>query len=559
MIPALRRVRFTFVLFMAIVLAFAIAVPQASAQGLPAYCDAGSTYAPDVATLIAAMTLAAGTVANETICLTQDGLYILATVNNTDPIGPGATGLPRILPATGTLTIDGNNATITRDANALDFRHFLVVTNARLTLNDLTLSNGRADNGGSVVNGGTLILNRVRVIDNTATGVSGGDNGDGGGLITLGGTVAINDSTFSGNTALDDGGAIYNYLATTTVTGSTLSGNTATNDRGGAINNLDATLVVTNSTISGNSAGSDGGGVRSFGASTASFTNATFTGNDAANGGGLYLSGTTTNLYNTLVIGNTADSAGAEDCATFVLTNSSSNLSGAGTGCGPGGFTTAASAASVLDPALADNGGLTETHALLPGSPAINAGGNGVVSQGTDQRGAGFPRIVDTTVDIGAFEATPAIVAIQLALQGRPAAPNDQWMTTVHLRLYLPGGATPFYDETFTADANGQIAVPLMTTGIYDMVVKGTHSLARRIDGVVLNAGANNLSPATLLEGDATDDNLVNISDFSVLAAAFGTNEGGGGFNAQADFNDDAVVNISDFSLLAANFLLSGE
>ena len=58
-----------------------------------------------------------------------------------------------------------------------------------------------------------------------------------------------------------------------------------------------------------------------------------------------------------------------------------------------------------------NNGGPTFTLALLPGSPAIDAGSNALIASGvtTDQRGSGFPRIVNNTVDIGAFEFAQAV------------------------------------------------------------------------------------------------------------------------------------------------------
>ena len=55
--------------------------------------------------------------------------------------------------------------------------------------------------------------------------------------------------------------------------------------------------------------------------------------------------------------------------------------------------------------ALADNGGPTQTLALLPGSPAIDTGNN-VAGLATDQRGAGFPRVMGSSADIGAYEVT---------------------------------------------------------------------------------------------------------------------------------------------------------
>jgi hypothetical protein len=53
---------------------------------------------------------------------------------------------------------------------------------------------------------------------------------------------------------------------------------------------------------------------------------------------------------------------------------------------------------------LADNGGPTRTHALLPGSPAINTGSN-PLGLATDQRGTGFPRVSGAAADMGAYES----------------------------------------------------------------------------------------------------------------------------------------------------------
>ena len=156
---------------------------------------------------------------------------------------------------------------------------------------------------------------------------------------------------------------------------------------------------MTNSTLSGNTG--YGGGVYNSG--TATVTNSTLSGNAAAFGGGIWNTGTAT-LKNTIV----ANSPSGNNCYG-PITVGGYNLDSDNT-CG---FGTSNNSLSGVDPMLgplADNGGPTETHALLEGSPAINKGNNAfaVDPDGNplqfDQRGQGFARIVGGSVDIGAFE-----------------------------------------------------------------------------------------------------------------------------------------------------------
>jgi hypothetical protein len=142
-------------------------------------------------------------------------------------------------------------------------------------------------------------------------------------------------------------------------------------------------------------------------------TNCTITANrviSGANnvGGGIFNSGPGAQLFNTIVAGNfrgAAPSTTADDIAGNVVKSSVFNLIGIG---GSGGLTNGSSGNQVgvvnvgLAP-LANNGGPTQTVALLPGSPAIDKGSNSYVTAGeTDERG--LPRLADGTVDIGAFE-----------------------------------------------------------------------------------------------------------------------------------------------------------
>lgn len=175
---------------------------------------------------------------------------------------------------------------------------------------------------------------------------------------------------------------------------------------GGGISNAGA-LTIKNSTISKNTASEDGGGiVTAGGTSTLDLDSVTLTENTAsggsgtANGGALSaLNGSSVSVRNSILAGNSGD----EDCYVFLgpLTDNGHNLVQTQTNCG---FANAVNGNIVgqdplLDTRLFNNGGPTRTHALLTGSPAIDAGDTEL---GTDQRG--YPRPSGSADDIGAFE-----------------------------------------------------------------------------------------------------------------------------------------------------------
>ena len=239
-----------------------------------------------------------------------------------------ASQLPTITDGAG-LTIDGGSADITLSGNNA-VRVFMVGNSAKLTLNNLTVANGRADNAG-------------------------------GGILNLG-TLEVNNYTISGNRAGTFSGGIHN-VGTLTVNSSTISGNSAGTDNGGIGNASAGTLTVNNSTISGNSANNNGGGI----------------GN-----------GSTATLNNTIVANNEGG-----NCAGLPVTDDGGNLEWPGNDCG-----FALSADPLLGP-LADNGGPTQTHALQPDSPAIDAAVE-CPPPATDQRGVSRPQ--GDACDIGSFE-----------------------------------------------------------------------------------------------------------------------------------------------------------
>jgi hypothetical protein len=142
-------------------------------------------------------------------------------------------------------------------------------------------------------------------------------------------------------------------------------------------------------------------------------TNVTVTDNRANFGGGMFVfNATGPLLHNTLIARNFHGPTGTtpDDVSGHLDPSGDNNLIGDGTGMtglvnGVNGNQVGTDA-NPIDPMLgplADNGGPTLTHALLPGSPAIDAGNNAYATD-FDQRGPGFPRIVNGIIDIGAFE-----------------------------------------------------------------------------------------------------------------------------------------------------------
>ena len=313
-------------------------------------------------------------------------------------------------------TISGNATATTGGAHGgggIYSNGTLTVTNSIISGN---VSNNASQGGGGIYNAGTLTVSGSTISGNAANNSTVG----GGGLENAG-TATISNSTISGNTMINSSGGkgagIYNAMGTLTVTSSTISANNADTGTGGGIEN-DATLTVVNSTISGNAATFGAGLSNSGGGSaTATFTNTTIAANSAKSvGGGINSSGSTIMIKNTIIATNTATAGTGPDLSGSVVSNgfnfigSNANATFAGGAASTDQVGTAANPKNPMLGALQDNGGVTQTQALLSGSPAIEAGNS--TSSGTDQRG--FARPVDDPgvpnasggdgSDIGAYE-----------------------------------------------------------------------------------------------------------------------------------------------------------
>jgi hypothetical protein len=294
------------------------------------------------------------------------------------------------------------NSTITGNRALGGFPHYggggIVHTGTLLTIADSTIShNSTNGNGGGLWSRGSFgqtILTNTTITNNSAEGTGGG--------------ISFNDRQFkllevtvSGNTSGVDGGGIHawgDYRSTSTIENSTIDNNWTAGDGGGV--SLKYTSIL-NSTISGNSADGSGGGVFIYFGYQQELAHSTITDNRAdansdgvGRGGGVFSTGYQ-EIDHAIVAGNHDNSGRARDLAGWI--DSKHSLIGFGE--------------EFLEP-LADNGGSTKTHALLPGSPAIE-GGRIEIFSGVDgipefdQRGVSFARIYGYYIDIGAYEYQP--------------------------------------------------------------------------------------------------------------------------------------------------------
>jgi hypothetical protein len=448
-----------------------------------------------------------------------------------------------------------------------------IYNSGTLTVTGVTLSGNTAENGdrGNVGTGGgaicndhgILIINNSTISGNTATG----NYAAGGGIFNYGGTVYVGYSSISGNTASGNnasGGGINNG-GTLTVTNSTISGNTARDDvvcgfkdwcwniYGGGIYN-GGTLNVTNSTISGNTVSGGAQGTAGFGGGiaggTMTITNSTIAGNTAiSSGGGGGISGGiggVMNIKNTIIAGNSSSFDPRPDVMDgygvygVIFTSKGNNVIGKSDGStgfvnGVNGDIVGTIAAPVdaLLGSLANNGGPTQTMALLPGSPAIDAGNNAAITVPpfpgppfTDQRSTGFARIVNGSVDIGSFESGFVITTTTVSSSLNPSDLGQPVIFTARVtsEAGTPTGTVQFKVDGVNAGAPVALSSCCPGSNASGAATFTTSSLTAGTHNITADyTGGNYLASTGTLAGGQLVKLTLSINDISIIEGDDGT------------------------------------
>lgn len=493
--------------------------------------------AGNVPALAAAITTANGNNQPDTINL-GGGTYNLAAA------------LPALMQDNGnpanTLTINGNGSSV---AGNNSFTIFTVNLGLTASLTGLTITGGNAGggNGGGIESFGNLTVVNSNISGNSA--VLGGG-------IDCSGTLLVQGSSLLNNRAVLEGGAINNNAGVATVQNSTITGNSSGCCGGGiasyhGVGGLKGSLTVQDSTIVANSA-VDGGGI----------TNRPF----CPYGGGTSISGPLT-IQNSIIAKNTSTSPNPDISGVVGFGNN--NLIGIGTGVaglsnGVNG-NLVGTASAPINPLLAplnNYGGTTTTLALLPGSPAIDAGGAGSLS--TDQRGIARPQVL--APDIGAFESrgfslfiaggnnqtTPVGTSFPAPLVMKVSSAFGEPVLGGQVRFTAPafGASARLIGNPAGINVNGQVSAVAVANGVVGsyQVTVSTSGVAAGVAFTLQNTGS---TPGGIIAvgADAGGSPQVNIYDAAkgqliVSFLAFPSFFTGGVRVALGDVTGDGTLDI---------------
>ena len=458
----------------------------------------GLTIAADTQVTVENLTIRNGYTAGSGGGIINSGMLaatnITLTQNRADQRGGGLSNAGTLMIANSTLT---HNTAVVGGG---------LYDQGTLTMTNSIVSNNAASRGGGVSTAGSAVPSKVIsnsiISDNTASSIGGGVSGSRGRLV-------IANSIIRDNTATSAGGGISYQDAPLTIYGSTISGNEAADGGGLAVASL---VTVSNSTISNNTATGAGGGIH-HATGTLTLINSTLSVNAAASAGGSIYNRALLTLQNTLIANSTSGGDCVNASGAIVSTQSHNLIEDSANACGisDGDNGSIIGQDPNLGP-LQDNGGSTLTQALLDGSPAINAGDNSAAVDAngdplsTDQRGAGFPRIVGGTVDIGAYESP-------FLPNNAPIATDDTYTADAGVQLDIAAPGVLGNDSDADGDALTAVLVNNVSNGTLTLNADGSFSY-------MANAGFTGDDSFTYVANDGSEDSNVATVTITVNAAA---------------------------------------
>jgi CSLREA domain-containing protein len=490
-------------------------------------------------------------------------------------------------PGPSQLIVSGNNL----------FRVFNVTLASPGVVNfsGITIANGKApsnESGGGIFNQNSANINVSACTVRNSSATQGGGIANGSGAITL------SNSTVNNNNATR-GGGIYNLSGAFNLISSTVNNNGTVNGpipHGGGIN-TGGTLNVINSTISNNSASGSGGGIYVNAAdAVVNITNGTIVNNNASDTGGgvLKVSGSVAQVRNSLIALNSAifsqDVRGSFTSLGHNLISNNDTSTGFTPGTNNPNGDLVGIPSAPLDPVigpLQNNGGSTQTRAVLPSSPAIDAGDNCVVLPSGSGGCLATPLTIDqravarqagTAVDIGAFESRGFTFSLT---SGTPqSAPVFQsfapLVVTVNSAAGDPvaGGLVTFSAPTSGPSARFSNFNPTVNARINDSGQAGPGPVANGLAGgpYVVTAVINGLSGSalftltnlqgvtnTVLSSSANPSDLTQSVTFTATVNPVGSPTGTVQFNIDGSPSGSPVnLNSSGITTLTTSALAVG-
>ncbi|MDA8967763.1 DUF4347 domain-containing protein, partial [bacterium] len=428
------------------------------------------------------------------------------------------------------------------DANDVD-RIFDIIGNVTVTIEDLTLRNGDSSdgdggairnasgilnlknvrfesnigfNGGALANAGTAVLRGVTIEENVANSVGGGIHQTG-----LG-TIQILETTLNNNSAGTTGGGLHNEGTKATIQRSTLSNNESVGGPGGAIYNAASDQSeFTNTTFSGNLASQ---GAAIFTESAVSITNATIV-NNAGSGAISVEYGGSVAIKNSILLQNNGTNTNQKLNSLGFNIEDGADAFNPSTGDQQNAFLFHTTLGD-----LSDNGGPTETHALLLGNAAIDAGTNDLAPSG-DQRNV----TRDSNVDIGAYEFVPGSPSATVEISANSLSGSNNSTTVTITFSQAPVNFDPLEDLTVVG---GSLGVATFDVDNVSWIANYT-----------ANAGFSGVGSVTLIPDSYTNANLDSGSGDSDTVLIDTTNP-----TASVDFADSSLSDSNNSTAVTITF-----